>query len=630
MSRRLARVIVIAVVLVSAGGAGTWWTARSVRSVESQLVSDVTRGGQELQAGKHELAAATPSNLAPLSLASAQFEASRRDFANAESSVQQSRSLSVLGVVPLIGSPRVRSALGVATMGVQLAEAGQGTVAVDAQLLAPRVAGLSSGQRLVSFLQSSSPGLAAIRGHLARARAAVAQVDPSVLSASQQRLVEQAATEIDAALAGIDGFARIGAPLAEILGAGGARTYLMEQVDPAELRGGGGFIGSYSLLEADHGAVTLGEAKDVFLIDSPYPEPGQPNFIAAPGPVEQAIPHGWVFGDSNHSPDFASAAHTAEQLFQNETGHTVDGVISIDPWAVAALLGVTGPLAVPQYGVTVRAQTFPEDVFQLEEVSASNSATRKAFFPAVATLVLQKIDALPSSQWSQLLTALNQAVTQRHLQVYVNDPAAEAVMRSIGWSGASIGPQAGADEALLEVESNFGGTKANHFLTRTFSLDLTLDGDRLDQVLRVDWQNALPPGYLGDTQDYTAYSRVYLPADATAAHVADLTPDSFGSDEHPAGAQVVDGWLTVHTGQSRSWSVTWSAPAAGLGGGYTIYWRKQAGTLADAVHVALHVGGRTFTASTDLGQDRSIVLTQNGIQLRSGTGGAATVPFLHP
>src|SRR5262249_41444286 len=161
----------------------------------------------------------------------------------------QSRSLTVLGVVPLVGSPRVRSALGVATMGVQLAEAGQGTVAVDAQLLAPSVAGLSSGQRLVSFLQSSGPGLATVRDHLARARVAVDQVDPGVLSASQQRLVQQAASEIDAALAGLDAFARLGGPIAQILGAGGKRTYLMEQVDPAELRGGGGFIGSYSLLE---------------------------------------------------------------------------------------------------------------------------------------------------------------------------------------------------------------------------------------------------------------------------------------------------------------------------------------------------------------------------------------------
>jgi hypothetical protein len=401
-------------------------------------------------------------------------------------------------------------------------------------------------------------------------------------------------------------------------------------VDPAELRGAGGFIGSFSLLDVDRGAITLGEAKDVFLVDSPYPMPGQSTYVPAPEPVQQAIPHGWVFGDSNHSPDFATAAQAGERLFHNETGNAVDGVISLDPWAVASLLTVTGPISVPQYGVTVHADTFPEDVFQREEQTSNNSTTRKDFFPAVATLVLQKINGLSSSRWSQLLTALNQAVTQRHLQVYLNDTAGEAMMRNIGWAGPTIGQQPGANETLMEVESNFGGTKANHFLTRTFTLDLTVNGNSLDQVLTVNWQNATPAGYLGGNRDYTGYSRVYLPPDAAGAHVADLTPDRQPVDEHPTGAQLVDGWATIQTGQSLSWTVTWSTSVTALSRGYTIYWHKQAGTITDAVHVILHVGGRTLTASTDLGQDRSIVLTSKGIKLQSGSGGAATVPFLHP
>jgi hypothetical protein len=630
VSRRFVVVVstVLVVALTCAGG--VWWTVRSVQAVEAPLVADVTHGAQELDAGKRVLATATPSNLAPLNAASAHFETSRRDFADATARAHASRTLTVLGAVPLVGSPRLRSALGISEMGTQLAEAGQSTVAVDAQLLAPSQAGLSAGQRLVAFLQSSGPGLDAVRGHLVSAQAAARTVDPSVLSASQRTLFKQATSEIDAALAGLDAFASLSSPIAQILGAGGRRTYLLEQVDPAELRGAGGFIGSYSLLGLDHGVFALGEASDVFLIDSPYPMPGRPKFVAAPAPVQQAIPHGWVFGDSNHSPDFATAAQAGERLFRNETGHAVDGVISIDPWAVAALLTVTGPLVVPQYATTVRAQAFPEDVFQREEASGANSPTRKQFFPAVASLVLQKINGLPSSQWSSLLTALNQAVTQRHMQVYFDDPAAEAVMRNVGWSGAALGPQAGADETIMEVESNFGGTKANHFLTRTLSLDVAVDNGRLDHVLRVDWRNNTPAGYLGGNRDYTAYSRVYLPMDAMSAHASDLAPDTIPLDERPGNALIVDGWATVATGHRGTWTVAWSTPLAGLDRPYTVYWRKQAGTLTDAVHVVLHVGGRTFTADTDLGQDRSIALTQAGIQLRSGTGGAATVPFLHP
>ncbi|HEY7199870.1 MAG TPA: DUF4012 domain-containing protein [Candidatus Dormibacteraeota bacterium] len=633
MRRRALVIGLVAVLLIAGGGVGTWRLALQMNSLQAQLVAEIASGAQELQAGKQQLASATPSNLAPLSAASAHFTASKRHFSDAEAQAQGSRTLQALGLVPVLGGlyvhPRAQSVLGVAAMGRELADAGESTVAVDAQLLAPGQAGLNAGQRLVSFLQSSGPGLARVRDHLVRAQAAARSVDPGALPSGQRRLFRQTAAEIDQTVAGLDEFARVAPPIAQILGGSGRHTYLFEQVDPAELRGGGGFIGSYSLLDVDRGVLTLGEAKDVFVVDSPYPMPGQPRYIPPPAPLQQAFGHGWVLGDANYSPDFANAAQAGERLLQNETGRTVDGVISIDPSAVAALLSVTGPVPVPQYGTTVSAQTFAEDVFQrLQSAANGNPLTRKDFFPAVATLVLARVNGLPSSQWSRLLTALNQAVTERHLQVYFNDPRAQAVMREVGWTGPTIGPQAGATETLMEVESNLGGSKANHFLTRTYTLDLTVSGNRLDHVLQVGWRNDMPAGYLGGSRSYDVHVRAYLPPEAEAARITDLGPDRVPLDEKPAGAQLLDGWASVPSGGSRSMEVAWATPAPSLERGYTIYWRKQAGTLADRVHIVLHDGGRTFTADTDLGQDRSIVLGAGGVQVRAGAGGGAALPFL--
>ncbi len=83
------------------------------------------------------------------------------------------------------------------------------------------------------------------------------------------------------------------------------------------------------------------------------------------------------------------------------------------------------------------------------------------------------------------------------------------------------------------------------------------------------------------------------------------------------------------TGTSRQCQVEWTTTVQDLWATYTLYWRKQAGTLADRVHLVLHVSGSTFTADTDLGQDRQIVLTPAGLQIRTGAAGSATVPFLH-
>ncbi len=149
-------------------------------------------------------------------------------------------------------------------------------------------------------------------------------------------------------MAGIEEFQRLSPVLLEILGANGPRSYLIEQVDPAELRGGGGFIGSYSTLSADHGVLKVGKSGDTGLIDAPYPLRGNKKYVAPPNVSLQFAQHGLVFGDSNFSSDFPAAAQSGQALFLNETGVSVDGVISIDPMAVAELLKVTGPIAIPE------------------------------------------------------------------------------------------------------------------------------------------------------------------------------------------------------------------------------------------------------------------------------------------
>jgi hypothetical protein len=633
VSRRLLAWGLIALVLLTAGGVGAWRLQQAASATQDELVRELSAGASELQAARRQLGTATTANPAPLQVATADFEAAGRHFASAAATARSSRTLAALGLVPALGSyylqPRLRAVLGTAEMGRQLALAGEQTVAVDAQLLDAREAGLSAGQRLVDFLQTSGPGLAAVQSHLAAAQSAARTVDVSVLPSGQRALFRQTAAQIDGAVTGLRTFQQLAGPLAALLGGSGARTYLFEQVDPAELRGSGGFIGSYSLLDVNRGVVTLGGAHDVALVDAPYPLPGQAKYIPAPAALQLVFSHGWVFGDSNYAADFAQAAQDGERLLKNQTGQSVDGVISIDPWAVAALLTVTGPLAVPGYNTTVRADTFPEDVFQRLETAANNTVNKKDFFPAVATLVIQRINALSSAQWPKLLGALNTAVSQRHLQVYFNDQPVEDQMRLIGWAGTAVGPQAGADETMLEDESNLAGNKANHFLTRTFTLELTARGDQLDHALTVSWHNATPAGYIGASRQYDAFLRLYLPAAAEDERSTGLAQRS-AVDEKPAQASLVAGWASVPTGASGSAQVAWTVPAAHLDSGFTLYWRKQAGTLADPVQINLHVGGRMFSVNTTLGQDLVIEVTADGVHVRPGATGSATVPFLQP
>jgi Protein of unknown function (DUF4012) len=634
----LASVLLALLVIAGAGAGWGYYVARPwAVKLQANVEKDLQGGAAELQLGSDAIHQANKDhNPALLDQAIAHFTKSRVQFQRASSRLQSEWAVRDAEQVPSLGpgylKPRVAVVTHVAAMGVALNDAGTDTAGVDRVLLAPGNKDLHGGERLIGVLNTAGPGLAKVRADLDRASAAAALVNTALLPTAQRQTFAKTKDQIQSALGGIAEFQRLSPVLLEILGANGARTYLIEQVDPAELRGGGGFVGSYSLLSADHGVLKLGKTGDVGALDYPYPLKGNKKYIAPPNSSLQFTTHGWVFGDSNFSPDFPTSARAGEQLFLNETGTKVDGVISMDPNAVAALLSVTGPIAVPEYNTTAQASTFPEEVFQREEKLVNIVPGKKKFFAVVAERLIEKISSLSSDQWPSLLNLLNGAVQARHLQVYFNNEAAEAEMGRINWAGSTVLTTTSV-EAMLEAESNFAGTKANHFLERSYDLTLVNENGKLKHHLVINFKNSTPDGYAGG-RHYDGYLRFYYSGSATDAVTQNLVKDRYPSDETPSGAKLADGWVYLDPKGSKQGYVTYQVVidyTTDLGDpahAHEIYWQKQAGTLSDKVHISYQAGGKTFTADTDLGQDRLLSLTVQGLEVKPGNVPAAHLPIL--
>jgi Protein of unknown function (DUF4012) len=636
---RLIAALLAAILLVgSATAALGYFVARPwEQQFQASVERDLQAGAAELQLGTDAVRKANQDhNAALLDQALAHFTKSRADFQRASSRVQDEWAIRGGEIVPLIGTgylkPRVDIVTDVAMMGEALNDAGVETAGVDRQLLAPSDKDLHGGQRLIAVLTSAGPSLTKIRADITRAGTAAGLVDTRLLPAAQQKTFAKAREQIKTGLAGIVEFQQLAPVLLEILGANGARSYLIEQVDPAELRGGGGFIGSYSLLSADHGILKLGKSGDVGSIDIPYPLVGGKKYIAPPNSSLQFTQHGWVFGDSNFTADFPTNARAGEQLFLSETGTSVDGVISIDPNAVAALLQATGPIAIPEYKTTAQASTFAEEVFQREEKLVNIVVGKKNFFPIVAERLIDKIANLPTDAWPNLLSILNGTVEARHLQVYFNNAPSESEMDRIGWAGNTVTPSAGR-ELMLEVESNYAATKANHFVTRSFDLTITNESGKLHHHLIINLKNATPAGYLGG-RGYIDYLRFYYSGSLADAVMQNISPGHYPSDEKPTGAKLADGWLNLEIrnlklGYSTAQVVIdYTTDMSNSAHPYEIYWQKQAGTLSDKIHVTYKTGTRTFSTDSDLSQDRLLTLTAQGLDVKAGNVPTAHLPNL--
>jgi hypothetical protein len=629
-SHKLLATLIVLVVIATLGGA-TELGYVSLRSQAEKLQGNLTNhlqlGQRELEAGKEALKQANSKHdVGLVSQAIAHFSSARASFVKARQLADDSKLLRYLEHAPSVGDYVRSSHIAVdalAQMGVSISDAGTDLSTIDEQLIKPPAAG-DAGKTLLTVLNQAHAGLAKVRNDLDLARKAASGVHVEVLPGAQQATFIKARDSIDKAIAGLDEFERLMPVLTEILGGDRPRTYLVEQVNPAELRAGGGFIGTYSLLRADQGSLKLVSSGDSYDLIVPRPLPWQSSFIPLPTPMRETAPGvSWSFVDSNIYPDFPSNAKAAEMFAQPRVG-PIDGVISMDFYTVAKMLELTGPMDVPLYGVRVDSINFIAEAMRHD---APGDSVHKTMMSSLAGPLMEHVSSLPGDRWPALLAMLNGLASERHLQAYFNDDALENEMDRIGWSGR-LNP-AGYSDFMMEVESNYYGTKSNYWVSRHYSMVLTREGNTLHHSITVDIVNNEPCGIETRTL-YKSNVRLYVGADANAFG-DNLIRVRYPNPAPPANTRLIDGWLSVGCGGGRnhaafSFDTPW--PEHGKSP-HRIYWQKQPGTVADAVDVTWNSGdGDAYHASGTLSQDLVIELSSARVTLKQGQLAQATLPSL--
>ena len=205
----------------------------------------------------------------------------------------------------------------------------------------PRRIGLRDGRVELAPLRRASGQLTRASTLLSTADQQAAAIRTSDLTTSLAGKVE----ETQRLLAQSSRLARTAAVagrlLPDMLGQRGRRDYLLLAQNSAEQRSLGGIPGAIALLRADDGRLSL--VKQTTAVDlGPFPRPVLPLT-----PAEQAL-YGDVLGtypqNVTDTPDFPRAAQLITAMWQRRMGGKIDGVASIDPWALQLLLRAVGPV----------------------------------------------------------------------------------------------------------------------------------------------------------------------------------------------------------------------------------------------------------------------------------------------
>jgi hypothetical protein len=293
--------------------------------------------------------------------------------------------------------------------------------------------------------------------------------------------------------------ARAADVLPPLLGADGPRDYLVLVQNPSEPRALGGITGTVLVLHADGGKVTLVDQTQAGML-GPFAEPVLPltaderSVLGSRGEVGR-----WM-QNVTMTPDFPRAAELAREMWLRETGQEVDGVLTTDPVALAALLRGSGPVDVAE-GVRVP----PEELaaYLLHDVYFEYEKPREqdAVFARVAEEAFERLAAGGGGEG--MVAALADAARQGRLLVWSSDEAVNRRLAGTVLDGSLTGVRGDSPVVGVFVQGVNMAKIAYHLDTEVEAVVVAerQDGSRELEVT-VTYTSTVPEDRIGAMPEY--------------------------------------------------------------------------------------------------------------------------------
>ena len=255
-----------------------------------------------------------------------------------------------------------------------------------------------------------------------------------------------------------------------LLGGDGVHHYFVAFMTPAESRGLDGLIASYGELTADQGHLTLTRSGDISDLNNALAAAGGGHLT---GPADYLARYGAFnpqnrFQDLSYAPDLPTVAGVIQQLYPQAGGGPIDGVLALDPYGLAALIGLTGPIEVPGLGQLTSANAANELIEgQYLTFAPSQQSAVHDYLQDALRIEFHQLTSgsLPGPR--ELSEALDPAVRQGRIQFWSFDKSDQPVLRRLGLAGTF--PAAGGQDLLAVTTQNAANNKIDAYLQRSIS-----------------------------------------------------------------------------------------------------------------------------------------------------------------
>jgi len=439
-------------------------------------------------------------------------------------------------------------------------------------------------ETVVKTMGKVTPHIDDVSKYLADAKFQVDGINPSHYpSFLGLGKVQKALKDLKATVDGGSNFVEEARPLIKILpsllGEPDSKKYLILFQNDKELRPTGGFITAYSIFRLDRGNIQVEKSDNIYNLDLTIS-----NKPKAPDPIINYLPRVPLFNirDSNLSPDFIDSMKTFNSLYNKTSGKVkVDGIIALDTSVLVSTIKILDD-RVDAGGTTFTTEIdkrcdCPQVIYQLESTVSTPlsldlrvsdleaiQARRKDIIGDLLFAILTKsLKSSPKLYWGPLFQNLITQIDQKHVMFYIYNDDAQKGFEALNASGRIES----FDGDYLHInEANFGGAKANIFVSRSVTQNYEVKNDgTLTKTVTVNYKNPYPPsdcnlerGNLCLNAVLRDWFRVYVPKgskliDSQGSEVKIKTYEEFGKT-------VFEGFLTVRPQGAAVLTLSYSLP----------------------------------------------------------------------
>ena len=353
---------------------------------------------------------------------------------------------------------------------------------------------IQEGQIDVGAIESALPAMHKAAPGLAEA---VATVESAPLDGMLLPQVRTAAEDYTDELTTLQSTLNTGVTFGDIagpmLGAKKPKRYFVGILNPNEARGTGGFMGSWAILSAKDGKVTVDQVGSNTEI---------PNLERLPDNLSKGFEKRYrddpiLRGNMNLSPNFPDTAKIWLAAWKQKTGEELDGALTADVVARGDLVEASGQSVPLPGGGSLNGDQLAE--FAIKGIyeqfpTLGQAAERKAYQDAIVTTAVGVATKAPNPQ--AMAEALGEGLSDGRIVVWSTDPKVEAKLVDAG-VGGSLAVMDGHNVQFVVL--NGSGSKLDAFLERSLTYEVgrcpTTD-NRVKSTVTVELENAIPPGEL--------------------------------------------------------------------------------------------------------------------------------------